>query len=94
MMASQRERQQEQNRQRTLTCERRADFTPANISKVQQHALLQCDKNVLGRYLLWGRREGGARGTDGDEFDEEPAVLEVAFCFCFCSISMVNQRRK
>jgi len=87
MMASQRERQQEQNRQRTLTCERRADFTPANISKVQQHALLQCDKNVLGRYLLWGRRrEGGARGTDVDEFDEEPAVLEASFCFCisFC----------
>ncbi len=27
-------------RRENLTCERRADFSPANISKVQQHALL------------------------------------------------------
>jgi hypothetical protein len=68
-----------------LTCERRVDFSTANISKVQQQALLQHIENVLARYLLWGRHRNGGmmamtrcqvgcRG-DRDEFDKEPAVL-------------------
>jgi hypothetical protein len=36
-----------------LTCERRTDFSPADISKVQQHALLQRVKDVFTGYRVW-----------------------------------------
>jgi hypothetical protein len=36
-----------------LTRERRTDFSPADISKVQQHALLQRVKNLFTGYRIW-----------------------------------------
>jgi hypothetical protein len=51
--------------EKRLTCERRAEFSTANISKVQQQALLQRIENVLARYLL---------GTASKWWDEGHAV--------------------
>jgi hypothetical protein len=38
---------------KSLTRERRSDFSPANISKVQQHALLHRVKNISTGYRIW-----------------------------------------
>jgi hypothetical protein len=38
---------------KSLTRERRTDFSPADISKVQKHALLQRVKNVFTGYRIW-----------------------------------------
>src|SRR6267142_106074 len=89
--------------EKRLTCQRRADFSPANISKMQQHALLQRIKNVLARYLLWGLRPSGEimavtrcrvgrrrRRWMGNEFDEEPAVL-VRVSYSFVSMTAEGQ---
>jgi hypothetical protein len=70
----------ERREENGLTRERRGDFSPAGISKVQQHALLQRVKNLFAGYgyLLGGMCRGwGARDSWGstDEFDEEPAIL-------------------
>jgi hypothetical protein len=39
-------------RRKNHTCERRTNFPPANISKVQQHALLQRIKDVFAGYRI------------------------------------------
>jgi len=39
-------------RKKSLTRERRTDFSPADISKVQQHALLQRVKNISTGYRI------------------------------------------
>ena len=39
-------------REENLTCERRTNFSPANISKVQQHALLQRVEDVFTGYRV------------------------------------------
>jgi hypothetical protein len=88
--------------EKRLTCERRADFSPANVPEMQQHALLERVENVLAGDLLSGLRPLGSGGVmavrrcrvgrrwSGDEFDEEPAVL-VRVSYSFVSITAEGQ---
>jgi hypothetical protein len=46
-------KEKEEGEKKPLTRERRTDFSPADISKVQQHALLQRVKNISARYRIW-----------------------------------------
>jgi hypothetical protein len=45
--------EKEEEEKKSLTRERRTDFSPADISKVQQHALLQRVKNIFTGYRIW-----------------------------------------
>jgi hypothetical protein len=45
--------QEKEEEKKYLTRERRTDFSPADISKVQQHALLQRVKNIFTGYHIW-----------------------------------------
>jgi hypothetical protein len=43
----------ERGKKKYLTGKRRPDFSPADISKVQQHALLQRVEHILSGYRIW-----------------------------------------
>ena len=45
--------EEKEEEKKNLTRKRRTDFSPADISKVRQHALLQRVKNIFTGYRLW-----------------------------------------